>query len=298
MTEQKKDRGEQSAPQTTGSTVVRTPAKQAAHYRGWTEEEKSAAKPRRLPSPSPHLPACPVGVAEEAEPRTFVPPRIGMPPYSSLCKVFYRNGGVGYVASAWIVEGPGGKGILTSGHVVYDNGQWSTDFLVLRQYSDGNYAEEFAGSVAFTLRGWIAGQGLKEFWDIGAIIPFEPIPASTPGLPAVFNYQPTASPFDYYYDAGYPAKPANGYPFDGRLLWESDGGLNRVFSQDQEVVLQAFNALQQGSSGSPWLVYDPLSERFFAAGMQSSGHDNVPLANSPWFCHSNLVVLLQDIGVL
>lgn len=221
MNEQNKDWGSQSAPQTAGSTVVRTPDKLAAAYRGWTEEEKSAARPRLLPSASPLLPASPLEVPEEAEPRTFVPPRIGMSPYSSICKVFYRNGGTAYVASAWIVEGPGGKGIITSGHVVYDKVQWSTDFLVLRQYTDGTYAEEFSASVAFTLQGWVAGQGLKEFWDIGAIIPFEPIPQSTPGLPAIFNYQPTDSPFNYYYDAGYPAKPANGFPFDGRLLWES-----------------------------------------------------------------------------
>jgi V8-like Glu-specific endopeptidase len=219
-------------------------------------------------------------------------------PYEAMCKVFYRRGGAPWVASGWIVRGDNGrKGIITSGHVVYQNGAWSQDYLVCRQYSRGAWAEQFRGNFARTLHGWIHGQGAREFWDLGAIIPERAIPDSTPSLPVVFGYDPSQAPFNFFSDTGYPAKPANGFPFDGELQWESAGPLITVHRSGDQYVMEAYNAMEQGSSGSPWLVRDPMRNLYFAAGMQSSGWDGVPSSYSPYFDQRNLIALLRDIGV-
>ncbi|MGF6591974.1 trypsin-like serine peptidase [Pseudomonas sp. 2835] len=287
----------QVADVTDPSRPVDAPRQQLLNTPDWTELRRKNAIERGLPAPSADL-------LGEAEPlpsvfaRTFVPPDISRPPYDAMCKIFYRNLGQDYVASGWIVEANSGKAILTSGHVVFDKGHWSSDFYVMRQYSAGDYGQVFTAHHASTLNGWINQTGLREYWDLGAIIPDTPVPVSTPSLHAVFDYQPTQPPFNFYYDPGYPAKPANGYDFNGSLLWQSDGELLETRVQGTEVVLKAVNTMEQGSSGSPWLVYDALQNRYYAAGMQSSGVENSQSSFSPRFSSNNLIVLLKHIGIL
>jgi V8-like Glu-specific endopeptidase len=216
-----------------------------------------------------------------------------------MCKLFYRRSGLPYVASAWIVLGnTGRKGILTAGHVVYLNGVWSKDYVVCREYTGGLWIEQFRGNFARTLNGWIHGQGVREFWDLGAVIPFTPVPHTTPALPVTFGYNPQIAPFNFFYDVGYPAKPANGYPFDGQFQWESDGPLITVHHHNDQFVLQAYNAMEHGSSGSPWMIYDAIHNIHYAAGIQSSGWDGIPSSYSPYFDQRNIVPLLRDIDVL
>lgn len=289
--------GRQTSPLTLFSEVVASP--DAGPGQPWTDEDFRNAIPEAQPRPS-RAPGLEVPRRiEDSWPATFVPPNIGAPPYDAMCKIFYRRSGIPYVASAWIVIGnTGRKGIITSGHVVYQNGTWSQDYVVCREYSQGVWIEELRGNFARTLNGWIHGQGMREFWDIGAVIPFAPVPDGTPALPVTFGYDPRRPPFDFFYDAGYPAKAANGYPFDGELLWESDGPLVMVHQSGDQYVLEAYNSMEQGSSGSPWLVYDALRGTHYVVGVQSSGWDNVPSSYSPYFDQRNIVPLLRDIGVL
>lgn len=297
MNELKTPGSQQEAAQTLSSKVIESPHEEVSPFVPWSEEEIRNARPRDLPRPPQQLRHDEAQPQVKTWPSTFVPPDIGITPYDAMCKIIYRNGGVPFVASGWIVQGNTGKGIITSGHVVYDNGRWSRDYLVLRQYSNGHWREEFRGSFARTLHGWIHGHGSRVYWDLGAIIPDNPIPDSTPALPFVSDYNPTHAPFNFYYDTGYPAKPANGYPFDGSLLWESDGSLFQVHAFDDQLVLEAYNAMEQGSSGSPWLIYNAFDGLHYAAGMQSSGWDNVPTAYSPCFSQRNIGALLRDIGI-
>jgi hypothetical protein len=68
--------------------------------------------------------------------------------------------------------------------------------------------------------------------------------------------------------------------------------------QGQQAVLQAYNAMEQGSSGSPWLVWDQNSGTYWAAGQQTSGWDGTPSSYSPYFEQRNILTLLRDIGVI
>lgn len=296
MSTQTERPADQAGPHTLASTVVSSPEPLAGGV--WTEEELQRAVPEPPPQPS-RRPTLSDGPSPETHwPVTYVPPSIAGSPYDAICKIFYRRRGVPYVASGWIAEGNNGrKGVLTSGHVVYQNGAWSQDYLVCRQYSAGHAAERFTGRFARTLHGWIHGHGAREFWDLGAIIPDHPIPEATPALPVVFAYPPDQGPFNFFTDPGYPAKPANGYPFDGQLLWESVGPLIQAHWAGDQCVLEAYNAMEQGSSGSPWLIRDPIRHQFHAAGMQSSGWDGVPSSYSPYFDRRNLIPLLRDIGL-
>lgn len=295
MSKQIEGPADQAGPHTLASTVIRSPEPVATGV--WTEEELQRAVPEPPPQPS-RRPTSEAAKADDGWPVTFAPPSIAGPPYDAVCKIFYRRRGAPYVASGWIAQGNNGrKGVLTAGHVVYQDGAWSQDYLVCRQYSRGVAAERFSGRFARTLHGWIHGQGAREFWDLGAIIADHPIPESTPALPVVFGYPPDQAPFNFFADPGYPAKPAHGYPFDGELLWESVGPLIMAHWSGDECVLEAFNAMEQGSSGSPWLVRDPLRDLFYAAGMQSSGWDGAPSSYSPYFDRRNLIPLLRDIGL-
>ena len=282
------------------STVVgsnKTPSK-PDRDRNWTEEDFAKARPLPLPEPSvPSTKARPEPTYPW--PKTFLPTNIGQSPYDSMCKVYFARSGQKFVASGWIVQGNTGiKGIITAGHVVYSQGAWSDDYVVRRCYSDGSWAEEFRGRNARTLQGWIEGGGLREFWDLGAIIPDVPIPDSTPSLPIVAGYNPSVPEFGFFYDTGYPAIPANGFPFNGEYLWESDGPLIEAHFHGNQIALQAYNAMEHGSSGSPWLVYDPTNNVYWAAGLQSSGWNGTPASYSPYFEQRNILVLLHDIGVI
>lgn len=292
----------QKAPQTEPSTVVESPNPALDDQEildSWDEETLARAIPEPLPRPTfPRIDHGPVAEPQN-QPYTFVPPYIYQAPYNSMCKVFYKRGNTPYVASAWIVHGDtGAKGIITSGHVVYNAGQWSHSYLVRRQYSAGAWAEQFTSNFARTLKGWMNQTGLLEFWDVGAIIPSLPIPAETPSLAAVWNYNYNQAPYNFYYDVGYPAKPANGYPFNGEFMWESDGALIGAHWHNDQVALQAYNAMEQGSSGSPWLIYDAMSRVHYAAGVQATGWDGTPSSYSPYFDQRNIVALLRDINVL
>jgi len=301
MTERKEPQW-QRTPESEPSTIVESPNPKLRDediLSYWDEETIARAVPTPLPRPTFPSPRRDRIGEPENQPNTFVPPYIAPLPYSSMCKVYYRNGGNPYVASGWIVHGNNNvKGIITSGHVVYDKGQWSKSYLVRRQYVFGGWAEEFTSNFARTLKGWMAGTGLRQFWDLGAIIPSVPIPATTPSLAAIWSYNYNQDPFKYYYDVGYPAKPANGYPFDGEIMWQSDGSLIAAHRLGDEVALHAYNAMEQGSSGSPWMIYDALSQTFYVAGMQAAGWDGIPSSSSPYFEQRNIVSLLKDINVL
>jgi len=292
----------QKAPQTEPSTVVESPNPALDDQEildRWDEETLARAIPEPLPRPTfPRADRGP-SVEPQNQPYTFIPYYINQMPYTAMCKVYYMRGNTPYVASGWIVHGDTGiKGIITSGHVVYNAGQWSHSYLVLRQYSAGAWAERFTSNFARTLKGWMNQTGLQVFWDVGAIIPSQPIPAETPSLAAIWNYNYNQAPYNYYYDVGYPAKPANGYPFNGEFMWESVGALIEAHWHTDQVALQAYNAMEQGSSGSPWLIYDPTKYVYYAAGIQATGWDGVPSSYSPYFDQRNIVALLRDINVL
>lgn len=294
----------QECPETDFSRVVTSPYPEKSEdqiLQEWKEVGFENAVPEFHSTSSTFPSAIPSSQKDAAllGPHTSIPPYIHVPPYSSICKVFYMRNKKPHVASGWIVEGNTGvKGIMTSGHVVFFGGKWANNYVVQRQYSHGNSSEVFTSNFARTLNGWLKGFRPAEFYDMGAIIPNKPVPSTTPALPIVMNYDPSQAPYFYYYDIGYPAKPANGYPFDGEIMWESDGSLINVFQIDGKRFLQAYNAMEQGSSGSPWLIYFPQNNQYYAAGMQASGFDGVLASFSPYFETRNIYSLLLDIGVM
>jgi V8-like Glu-specific endopeptidase len=292
----------QLTPESESSTIIESPNPELSHeeiLNYWDEETLARAVPTPLPTPAfPRSSRDLIGEPEN-QPNTFIPPYIAQPPYSSMCKVYYRNSGNDYSASGWIVHGDNNvKGIITSGHVVYSGGKWSHSYLVRRQYSLGTWAEQFTSTRARTLQGWLKGNGVGAFWDLGAIVPDTPIPETTPSLAAFWNYNYNQDPFKYYYDVGYPGRVANGYPFNGEIMWESDGSLIAAHWSGDGIVLQAHNTMEHGSSGSPWMIYDVSSQTHYVAGMQSTGWNGIPSSYSPYFDQRNIVVLLKDIGVL
>ncbi len=129
-------------------------------------------------------------------------------------------------------------------------------------------------------------------------MPNTPIPSTTPSLSAIWGYNYRHAPYNFFYDVGYPGKPANGHPFDGRLMWESSGPLIDVYQSSDQVELHASNAMEQGSSGSPWLIHDAIKGFYYAAGVQANGSANVPSSFSPYFEQRNIANLLKATGVL
>jgi len=265
----------------------------------WTDAMKARAQPTPMPvlDKTKYRPGRAVPEPDENYPVTFVPRDISALPYSAVCKVFYTNNDQPFVASGWIVKGNTGvKGIITAAHVLFSRGVWSQKFLVQRAYTNGSYAEQWESDYPIAMRGWTDSG--DPYWDMGAIVPKVPIGDKTPAFETVYGMPYSQAPWNFYYGLGYPAEPANNYPFDGQLMWESDGPVLGASGHQDRIMLQAANAMERGSSGGPWLNYDPNSRTFYANGIQSHGDPGRQAPYSPHFATNNIVPLLVHINVL
>ncbi len=148
------------------STVIESPNVQKCDEEiraVWDDDMFARAKPEPFPTPSFPRPDCVLGVERGVSPTTFVPREIGSLPYSAICKVFYKRNNAPFAASGWIAHGNTGiKGIVTAGHVAYSQGTWATDFVVQRQYSDGQFAQQFTGKSAMVLAGLEEQYGFED----------------------------------------------------------------------------------------------------------------------------------------
>jgi len=117
------------------------------------------------------------------------------------------------------------------------------------QYSAGESLGQWAGSAAYILSGWAdpAPGSSAGPYDFALVRLDAPIAAKTGTVGLLANTQP-AGPFTSF---GYPRQPSAGILFDGNRLYATTGALT---DQSAPGLIQAENALTEGSSGGPWIV--------------------------------------------
>lgn len=257
----------------------------------WTPQRKANAQPRQVG------PQRPTPVSEETALRRRqrqellntgpTTSRVQFPnvaPFAAVGKLFFHWKGKDYVGSAWIINTPT-RGIITAGHNVFDQGEWSTKVLFELQYANGHYAAEWAGKQSVALKGWT--QDTNYAYDMAVVIPKTVIGTDVPSLGYVVD-----ATAENFLAVGYPTPPIPNYAFDGRYMWMSAGS----FIAENQGIISAYNNLTQGSSGGPWCA--KARDVWVANGIQSHRFDNPDLAYSPLFSSRTFVPLLQSAGLL
>ena len=228
----------------------------------WTRERMLAATPvPPLVDTTPPLPDVErsvVGSRTEGattvrlgDPVTTRVPDPRRPPHRAVGKLFFQRGGNDHEATAFVVAG---SGIMTAAHCLFFEGQTATDIVFVPAYDDGH-----------------APYGMWRAWDprVSPPWPGEHRPAWDVGFCRVrpqhdaeghevtvgevvgrleLQVDAVAPRWD---DTGYPCKPRDGFPFDGRHQWSSVG--DRVAWASPSTLAKEGDA-SPGSSGGPWLV--------------------------------------------
>ena len=278
-------------------------------HESWTEERRSAAIPKPMPALDPNSPAssgeAPSQGPERSEPgqEPATPPRvskrqlsveaaavtIAQPvsdptawPYLACGKLFFSQGGTDYVGSAAAIRD---NILLTAGHCVYENGNYSQDVEFypaypdlddpwpFREYFVPNYeATYFDGSAHqfdFALL-WVPA-GMQS--DIGHL-----------GWRA--NVIPTSS--SSWNAIGYPSES----PFPGDQMYQTTGSCINTGNP----MKMDNNDMTPGCSGGPWIMGNQGSNHY-ANGVNSFRYDNQPTTiYSPQFLQDFIDLLNYIAG--
>jgi V8-like Glu-specific endopeptidase len=216
-------------------------------------------------------------------------------PYSTSGKIFFRQGGGSYVASAAAI---GKNGIWTAGHCVHSgNGQpsgWSTNLVFVPGYKDGAAPfGQFTMRQVFCRTNWYKqGNPGGLFEDMGAAI-LNPLNGRM--LSQVVGWLGFAWNFprnQVWTSLGYPGES----PFNGQRMWQdtapyaNDGS---VPGSPQPIGIGC--SMTRGCSGGPWVL--GLATSNHVNGHNSYRPNNQPLEiYSPYF-GDNARSLMQVVVV-
>ena len=246
-------------------------------FREWTREEKEMAKPK----PRRNLPAKTPGGGNEDEQRRATPfysrlaqsqtgrvPDTELTPYSAVGKLFFEWKGKNWTGTAWSV---GHHGLITAGHNVYEDHEWSSNVWFDLQYSDGSATGSYQVTTLYTLQGWLDTENVQ--YDLAACKTQQPM--ETEFLPIAANLDPQQ--IDPYTTIGYPAEHTPEFPFDGKYMWKSVGN----YSAGGYESISVESSLSEGASGGPWWVKVKGQPESLVNGLTSRGDDRVN--SSPYF---------------
>lgn len=169
--------------------------------------------------------------------------------------------------TAWVV---GKRGLITAGHCLY----YQRAEAISATFLPNHTSEAAPLSFPVTEIAWHPrwrGDNSTLAWDFGACITRSDVSSVT----GILGYQARGRlPDEVIHSIGYPARRRAGLPFDGKVMWQSDGmGFKRG----------AFHAtgcdLTQGASGGPWVVETPF-------GLKVVGHNSWINTSEPGVMHS------------
>ena len=216
-------------------------------------------------------------------------------PYCTVGKVFFRQSGGSWVASAASI---GNNGIFTAGHVVHaGNNQvsgWSTNMVFVPAYKDGAAPfGQFTVRQLFTRTGWYQNGNPGGFYeDMGAAI-LNPLNGRT--VSQVVGWLGFAWNFNrnqVWTSLGYPQGP----PFTGQRMFQdtapyaSDG---TVPGSPKPIGIGC--SMTPGCSGGPWVL--GLGSTNYVNGLNSYRPNSQPLQiYSPYFGENARSLKVQVVG--
>jgi V8-like Glu-specific endopeptidase len=203
-------------------------------------------------------------------------------PYCTVGKIFFKQGGGNYVASAAAI---GRNGIWTAGHCVHSgDGQpsgWSTNLVFVPGYRDGAAPfGQFTMRQLFCRTNWYQhGNPGGLFEDMGAAI-LNPLNGRMLSeLVGWLGFAWNFSRDQIWTSLGYPAAP----PFNGQRMWQDTA----PYANDGSVPgspppIGIGCSMTGGCSGGPWVL--GLGSTNYVNGHNSYRPNNQPLEMySPYF---------------
>jgi V8-like Glu-specific endopeptidase len=169
-------------------------------------------------------------------------------------KVFFSRPGRGnFVCSGTVVESNNDSTVITAGHCVNDNGVWSTNFLFVPGYRNGQTPYgTWAASDLLATQQWVQSENLR--YDVGAAVIAHDANnqelEDVVGARGIAFNQPAQQ---LYLSHGYPAAS----PFDGSKLWACEsqfGWLDTGLPGTGPPTMAIGCDMTGGSSGGGWVI--------------------------------------------
>lgn len=193
-------------------------------------------------------------------------------PYSCNGKLFFSWNGGDYVGSAGSIFL---EVLLTAGHNIYDEGQWSTNFLYYPGYPV--YGKSWGWTRAAVFTAWQSGNFDYDY----AMILTSSSMAEVGSIGAITSVPPTGLTWSAY---GYPSAA----PYPGNQMYVATGSYVSGTSQ----ITMNNNDMTQGSSGGVWLTN--YNGQYGVNGVQSHRLNSQPTyAISPYLNTNDFQTLLQ-----
>lgn len=258
----------------------------------WTKERRD----RAIPKPMPELP-------DEGESRKklipeipiITPPNISIEnienlsvelaagsaipvstpatwPWSCNGKLYFTWKGKDYVGSAGSIFL---EILLTAGHNVYDEGEWSDKFLYFLGYPV--YGKSWGWTRAAVFTAW---QKKSDFSHDYAMILTSSTMKEVGSMGSVRGISPNGRTWTAI---GYPAAP----PYSGGTMYKTTGD----YVSGSSIITMNNNDMTQGSSGGNWLTN--YNGENYVNGVQSTRGGAATYANSPYLNNADFITLLN-----
>lgn len=182
-------------------------------------------------------------------------------PYRCNGKLFFSWKGKDYVGSAGSIYL---DVLLTAAHNVYDEGEWSDEFIYYPAYPDCDKSWSWSRAAIFT-----AWKNNTDYaYDYAMIQTNNPM-ENVGSMSCILNLSPVDRTWVAY---GYPAVS----PYPGNQMYQTAGN----YVAGGSIITMDNNDMTQGSSGGNWITQH--QGRSYVNGVQSTRGAKATYANSPY----------------
>lgn len=260
----------------------------------WTQENRDAAIPKPFPEP-PELgevsfptPKSPIitppntsikDINRDQEVKVGLAIPVNSPkkyPWSCNGKLFFTWKGQKYVGSASSILN---EVLLTAGHNIYDEGEWSDDFYYHPAYPDYHKRWSWTRAAIFT-----AWKNTSNFAYDYAMILTNTSMAEVGSIGCARDINPKGRTWTAI---GYPSKYP--YPDPGNQMYKTTGN----YVSGSSIITMENNDMTKGSSGGAWLTQ--IGSENYVNGVQSTRGGAASYANSPYIDNDDYLNLLKCV---
>jgi len=180
-------------------------------------------------------------------------------PWSAQCRIFFQQGGSGYVCSGTLIDA---KHVITVGHCVHEGsgGSWSTNVVVAPRWDGDANAFGSANGIALAASaGWKSSSNYND--DMGWIRLDRPVGFLTGWLGSFYNSSNSFWDDTTFHLAGFPGTVSNTFPSAPNALYYAFGSWNNIQTYQVSTVYPTFDDFG-GISGAGVYYIDSSSNRY------------------------------------